>query len=80
MKPAVAFLRNGSTIEGREIFLVTMLGKNFIDLDLDTATIVPRGNITTTIEQYLSEKINQMVSAYIFLDSKEAMLFRIKYT
>jgi len=80
MKPAVAFLRNGSTIEGREVFLVTMLGKNFIDLDLDTAIIVPRGNITTGTEQYLSEKINQMVSAYVFLDSEEAMLFRIKYT
>jgi hypothetical protein len=57
-----------------------MLGKAFIDLDLDTAVIVPRGNITTTSEQYLLEKTNQLVSAYIFLDSEEAMLFRIKYT
>jgi|TARA_R110002050_G_scaffold62912_5_gene137937 hypothetical protein len=57
-----------------------MLGKAFIDLDLDTAVIVPRGNITTTSEQYLLEKTTQLVSAYIFLDEKEAMLFRIKYT
>ena len=56
MKPAIAFLRHGSTVEGREVFLVTMLGKAFIDLDLDTAVIVPRGNITTTSEQYLLEK------------------------
>ncbi len=80
MKPAVAFLKNGSIVEGREVFLVTMLGKNFIDLDLDTAIIIPRGNITTTTDRYLADKINQMVSAYIFLDSEEAMLFRIKYT
>lgn len=80
MKPAVAFLKNGSIVEGREVFLVSMLGKKFIDLDLDTAIIVPRGNITTTTEQYLRDKMNQMVSAYIFLDSKEAMLFKIKYT
>ena len=80
MKPAVAFLKNGSIVKGREVFLVTMLGKNFIDLDLDTAIIIPRGNITTTTDRYLADKINQMVSAYIFLDSEEAMLFRIKYT
>jgi hypothetical protein len=80
MKPAIAFLRHGSTVEGREVFLVTILGKAFIDLDLDTAVIVPRGNITTTSEQYLLEKTTQLVSAYIFLDEKEAMLFRIKYT
>ena len=80
MKPAVAFLKNGSIVEGKEVFLVSMLGKKFIDLDLDTAVIVPRGNITTTTEQYLQDKMDQMVSAYIFLDSKEAMLFKIKYT
>ena len=80
MKPAVAFLRNGSTIEGREIFLVTMLGKNFIDLDLDTATIVPRGNITTTPLEHFAYHNKSIVSAYLFLDEEEAMLFRIKYT
>lgn len=80
MKPAIKFLRHGSIVEGREVFLATMLGKHFVELDLDTAIIVPRGNITTTTEQYLQDKIEQLVSAYIFLDSEEAMLFRIKYT
>lgn len=80
MKPAVKFLKNGSIEEDREVFLVTMLGKHFIDLDLDTAIIVPRGNITTSVEQYLASKENQQVAAYVFLDAKEAMIFKIKHT
>jgi|TARA_R110002074_G_scaffold235349_1_gene407241 hypothetical protein len=82
MKTIVKHLKGGSVIEGKEIFLVAMTGKYFLELlrELDTATLVPRGNITTTPLEHLAHNIESVVSAYIFLNEEEAMLFRIKYT
>jgi|TARA_B110000495_G_scaffold203387_1_gene226858 hypothetical protein len=82
MKTIVKHLKGGSVIEGKEIFLVAMAGKHFLELlrELDTALLVPRGNITTTPLEHLAHNIEAIVSAYVFLNEEEAMLFRIKYT
>ena len=82
MKTIVKHLKGGSVIKGKEIFLVAMAGKHFLELlrELDTALLVPRGNITTTPLEHLAHNIEAIVSAYVFLNEEEAMLFRIKYT
>jgi hypothetical protein len=82
MNTIVKHLKGGSVIEGREVFLIAMPGKHLIELleELHTATLVPRGNITTTPLEHFAYHNKSIVSAYLFLDEEEAMLFRIKYT
>jgi hypothetical protein len=81
MNTKVKHLKNGSVIEGEEIFLVSMLGQELIELlkELPSATLVPRGNITTAPLEHLSQHKDLLVSAYIKLSEEEAMLFSIKY-
>ena len=81
MSTKVKHLKNGSVIEGEEIFLVSMIGKEMLELlnELTTATLIPRGNITTTPIEHISYHKDSYVSAYIKLSEEEAMLFSMKY-
>jgi len=81
MMTAVKFLKNGSTVEGKEIFLVVSSGYELTKLynEFETVHIVPRGNIRQPTRDYLISQTDSLMSAYIFLDQEDAFLFRIKY-
>ena len=81
MSTKVKHLKNGSVIEGEEIFLVSMLGQEIIELlnELPSAVLVPRGNITSAPLEHLFQHKDLLVSAYIKLSEEEAMLFSMKY-
>lgn len=76
----MSYLKNGS-VNDSHIFLVSTTGKNALELykEFDSLLIVPRGNIKTSVENYLIENKNNLITLYAFLDQTDAFLFKIKY-
>lgn len=81
MKIAVLYLKNGSIIDGEEVFLVTASGFYFSELysQFHTLKVVPRGNLKQPLDVYLCQIGSRLISAYVFLSEEEAFLYRIKH-